>query len=581
MTMFPRIPYAGLIGAFLILSAGNLPGARGDAGAAIPWITYEAETMRTTGTVLGPQFAPFHVETESSGQRCVKLAAAGEFVEFRASSEANAMVIRFNLPDSDRGGGTNSALELFINGKSIRTLDLSSHFSLLYGNYPFSNDPGKGKPRNFYDELRVKNLTVAKGDVIRLQKSAADTPACIVDLVDLEKVAPPLNQPANALSVLDFGAAGNGEVDDTDALIRCIAEAKKQHRICWVPAGDFKLTRDILLPSAVTIQGAGMWHTTFVGDDKLYGHADRRVRFKLSGSDIHLADFSILGKLNYRNDDEPNDGVLGAGCADSTVSRIWIEHTKTGAWIYNGTNLVIEGCRFRDLLADGVNLCTGTNGTIVQNCSTRGTGDDCFAIWPTVSDQGYVGQIPQPGNNIIRHCTGELPFLANGGAVYGGAGNRIEDCIFSNITAGCGILISTTFPTSDERRKIDNNFSGTTVVSGCRLIRCGGYDHDWGWRGSFQICLDRRNIAGLTIRDVEIKDSLSDGLTVIARDGTKGPGALSNARLDNVRISNFGLGTEGRHGLLIGKDAAGSVTLIGSKIADVQNNSAAFTVVTE
>ncbi|HEY4247575.1 MAG TPA: glycosyl hydrolase family 28-related protein [Lacunisphaera sp.] len=579
--MASRIPVIALVTAVLIVCAGSLIRAREGAGAAIPWITYEAEAMKTNGAVSGPQFTPFHVETESSGQRCVKLAAAGEFVEFTAVSDANAMVVRFNLPDSEHGGGTNSALELFINGKSVRTLALSSRYSLIYGDYPFSNDPGKGKPRNFYDELRVRNLAVAKGDMIRLQKSAADTPACIVDLVDLEKIAPPLNQPANALSVLDFGASGNGETDDTAALIRCIAEAKKQARICWVPAGDFKITHDILLPSSVTIQGAGMWHTTFVGDENLYGHADRRVRFKLSGRDIRLADFAIVGKLNYRNDDEPNDGVLGAGCADSTVSRIWIEHTKTGVWIYNGTNLTIEGCRFRDLMADGVNLCTGTNGTIVQNCSTRGTGDDCFAIWPTVSDQGYVGQIPQPGKNIIRHCTGQLPFLANGGALYGGAGNRIEDCVFSNITAGCGILISTTFPTSDEQRKIDNNFSGTTVVSGCRLIRCGGYDHDWGWRGSFQICLDRRNISGLSISDVEIEESFSDGLTVVARDGAKGPGTLLSARLDSVRISNFGLGASGRHGLFIGKDAAGSMTLVNSKIADVQNNSTAFTVVRE
>src|SRR6185312_10038136 len=98
--------------------------------------------------------------------------------------------------------------------------------------------------------------------------------------------------------------------------------------------------------------------------------------------------------------------------------------------------------------------------------------------------------------------------------------------------------------------------------------------HDWGWRGAFQICLDRRNISGLTIRGVEIKDSLSDGLTVIARDGTKGPGTLSNARLDNVRISNIGLGATGRHDVLIGKDAAGGMTWSNSKTADVQNHSA-------
>jgi hypothetical protein len=51
-----------------------------------------------------------------------------------------------------------------------------------------------------------------------------------------------------------------------------------------VPAGDYKLTGEILVPSSVTIQGAGMWHTNFVGDEALYDQAARRVRFKLRGN---------------------------------------------------------------------------------------------------------------------------------------------------------------------------------------------------------------------------------------------------------------------------------------------------------
>lgn len=562
----------------LFVCAAGLTHASAAGGADMPWTTYEAETMKTSGTVLGPRYDPYRVETESSGQRCVKLAKAGEFVEFTAAAEANALVIRYSLPDAPDGGGTDSRLSLFVNGQLVRTLPLDSRYAWLYGSYPFSNRPDAGKPRNFFDERRVKDLAIAKGDVIRLQKSAADASDCIVDLVDLENVPPPLAAPANALSILDFGAGGKGDTDDTDALKQCVAAAASQGRVVWVPAGDYKLTGDILVPSSVTIQGAGMWHTTFVGDADLYGRSDRRVRFKLTGRDIHLADFAIVGKLNYRNDQEPNDGIVGAGCADSSVSRIWIEHTKIGAWIYNGTHLLIEGCRFRDLLADGVNLCVGTSGTVVQNCTARGTGDDCFAIWPAASDQGFVGPSPQPGNNVIRRCTGQLTFLANGAAIYGGANNRIEDCRFIDISTGCGILISTTFPTSDEERKIDNNFSGTTVVHDCDLLRCGGYDHSWAWRGSFQICLDRRSISGLAISDVTIRDSFSDGLTIVAPGSRKGEGTLSATRLENVTISRFGIGAPSRHGLWIRGDAVGGLTLVDSHVADIQNDSAHFRI---
>ena len=566
----------------LILACAACSGrARAEVGADMRWTTYEAEAMKGPGLVLGPNYDPNRVETEASGQKCVKLVVAGEFVEFSAAANANALVVRYSLPDAEEGGGTTTRLDLFINGKKVRTLSLTSRYSWLYGNYPFSNQPNEGKPRNFYDELRVKDLPIAKDDVIRLQRPAADVAYCLIDLVDLENAPAALAAPANALCVLDFGAGGKGGTDDTAALRQCVAEAQKQGRPVWVPAGEYKLTGDILVPSSVTIQGAGMWHTTFVGDEKLYTQPARRVRFKLTGSHIRLADFSIVGKLNYRNDNEPNDGIVGAGCADSSVSRIWLEHTKVGIWIYNGTNLVIDGCRFRNLLADGVNLCVGTSGTVIQNCTARGTGDDCFAMWPAASDQGFVEQSPRSGNNVIRHCTGQLTFLANGGAIYGGADNRIEDCLFTDIATGCGILISTTFPTSDEQRKIDNNFSGTTLVRNCELVRCGGYDHNWAWRGSFQICLDRRSISGLTISQVSIQDSISSGLTIVAPGNRKGEGTLTQARLERVNITRTGLGEASHHGLWIRQDAVGCLNLVNCRVGDIRNESVQFILLGE
>jgi len=151
--------------------------------------------MKTTGTVLGPKYAPYLVETESSGQKCVKLVAAGEYVEFTAQSPANAMVVRYSLPDATNGGGINSTLSLYQNGKFVKKFPITSSYSWLYGKYPFTNDPKAGKPRNFYNEFRLKDLAFAKGDVIRLQKTDDDAPYCIVDLVDLENVAPPLAAP--------------------------------------------------------------------------------------------------------------------------------------------------------------------------------------------------------------------------------------------------------------------------------------------------------------------------------------------------------------------------------------------------
>jgi len=46
-------------------------------------------------------------------------------------------------------------------------------------------------------------------------------------------------------------------------------------------------------------------------------------------------------------------------------------------------------------------------------------------MWPALQTR-LRGAEPASGNNVIRHCTGQLTFLANGGAIYGGADNRIE-----------------------------------------------------------------------------------------------------------------------------------------------------------
>ena len=557
----------------LILFLGVLTcSAASFRGADMPWTTYEAEDMVTTGLKLGPKYDPNLVETESSGQKCVKLSEVGQCVAFTAKSAANAIVIRYSLPDAINGGGIDSTLGLYVNNNLVQKLPLTSRYSWLYGKYPFTNDPKAGKPRNFYDEVRLKDLSIRQGDIVRLQRGDQDGASyCIIDLVDLENITAPLTAPLNSLSPIEFGADVIGKTDDTTALRKCISAAREQKKSVWLPAGIFKITGDIDVPSDLTIQGAGMWYTTLVGDEDAYTNASRRIRFKGKGSNIHISDFAIIGKLNYRSDSEENDGFGDSFGTNSTISRIWVEHTKVGVWVNNSSNLVVESCRVRDTMADGINFCVGMCCSTICNCTTRNTGDDCFALWPaTHAPQKYA-----PGFNVISHCTGQLPFLANGGAIYGGANNRMEDCLFTDISPGCGILLSTTFPTADTKKNIDNNFSGTTVVQNCDIIRSGGYDHEWAWRAAFQICLDRRSVSGVDIQNLNITNSLSDGFSVIAR-GTNHQETLSHARLANVNIPNYGLGLKEQHGLWIGEEAQGSMAITNSEIVERKNSSSDF-----
>jgi hypothetical protein len=559
------------LSAVVVLSIGLTHSAQAFNGATVPWTTYEAENMTVNGgTILGPQYGPNVVASESSGRKCVQLNGPGQYIQFTSQAVANSIVVRYSVPDTSNGTGADYTLSLYTNGVFAEKLAMTSRYSWLYGKYPFNNNPAAGSPRNFYDEVRTRDLNINPGDLVRLQEDSTDVASnYVIDLVDLENVATPLAQPANSLSIMSYGAGGTGTTDDTRPLENCIAAARSEGKTVWLPTGTYKITSTINMPPNLTIQGAGMWYSQLVGDPDLYMNSSRRVTLNGNGSNIHLSDFAIIGKLNYRNDSEPNDGLGGSYGTGSTISRIWVEHTKTGAWLVNSSGLIVDGCRFRDTIADGINLCVGMQSTVVTNCTARGTGDDCFPIWPAT----YTAQRYAPGYNVITHCTGQTPFLANGGAIYGGISNSIENCLFQDITYGCGILISTTFPVGD------NVFSGTTVAGNCDLVRCGGYDPAYQWRAALQLCLDTYStgISGLYLNNLNITDSISDGMSIIGGTGTKETGTLSDAVAANVSIPNYGIGVSGLNGLWARKDAIGSMTVNNSTITEYRNNSPEFT----
>ena len=554
---------------FFLTLVISLNSASAFSGASVPWTTYEAENTTYNGTLLGPTNTPNVVSWEASGRQCVRLSATNHFVQFAAQTNATAIVVRYSVPDTSDGVGTDYTLTLWTNGVPAAELPMTSRYSWLYGAYPFNNNRASGSPRNFFDEVRTNGWSIYPGEIIKLQMSTNDTAAWYdIDLVDLENVPSPISQPAGSVSIKSapFNAVGDGVADDTSALQSCIYSNSS----VYLPPGNYKITALINIPFNRTIQGAGMWYTTLVGDTNLYSNSSRRVA--LSGNNIavniHLSDMAIVGKLNYRNDSEPNDGLVGAYGTGSTISNMWVEHTKTGAWLVNSQGLVVMNCRFRNTIADGINLVVGMRGNTVTNCTARGTGDDCFPIWPAVyTSQGY-----SPGFNLITHCTGQVPFLANGGAIYGGVSNVIQDCLFQDIPYGCGILMSTTFPVGT------NSIKGA-VVQRCDLIRSGGYDPGYKWRAALQLCLDTysNGMSGVNLNNLNIIDSLSDGMSVIGGSGTPATGVLSNALASYINIPDYGISVGGRNGLWARYDAVGSMTISNAAIVEYRNDSANFT----
>jgi Pectate lyase superfamily protein len=529
-------------------------------GASLPWVTYEAELANTSGTVLGPDYTGHTPAREASGRRCVRLGATGEFLEFTAKAAAEGIVVRYCIPDSSDGRGADATLSLYVNGKPRNKLPMTSRYSYLYGAYPFSNNPSSGSARHFWDELRLMPGDIHRGDVIRLQKDADDTATqYLIDFVDLEPVPGPLDKPANSVSVTEFGATANSPTDNHPAFVAAIAAAKAQHKSVWIPTGQF-VVKGPLEVSDVAIRGAGMWYSALVGVDNY--KPGNRVAIDGNGSNITLSDFAIIGKLNYRDDSEANDGIGGSFGTGSSLQNIWVEHTKTGAWLTNSDGLLVEGCRFRDTIADGINLCVGMRNTVVRECTVRGSGDDCFAMWPAT----YTKAIYPAGGNHFVNCTAQLPSLAQAFSIYGGAGNTVENCEAIDIPYGAGLYASTTFRT-------EGGFTGITMYRDISVVRAGDGD------GAIGTVANLVDLAGLRFEDIDVIDSPTDGIKFTSMNGR----VLSDTAFNRIRIVNPGRSGAGS-GIVEAKGAAGSatisnVTIVNPRTGGFQNNDSAFNLI--
>ncbi|MDQ1540791.1 MAG: hypothetical protein QOH29_1517, partial [Actinomycetota bacterium] len=258
-------------------------------GADVPFVEQEAETAATNGTVIGPDRTPYTLAAEASGRSAVQLTKPGDYVEFTLPREANALTVRYSIPDAPNGGGITAPIDVYFNGKHKNTQTLTSQYAWLYNLYPFSNDPNAGvlhpdwwitecqcvpnsqtppfavttpfRPNHFYDEQRILlNKTYDAGTKVRFQvPTGSNAASYVIDLLD-SQVVEPTQQPHGSLSVLTFGADRTGAADSAGAFDAAIAAAKLQHKSVFIPRGTYQVNRHIIVDN-VTVTGAGSWYT--------------------------------------------------------------------------------------------------------------------------------------------------------------------------------------------------------------------------------------------------------------------------------------------------------------------------------
>lgn len=489
-------------------------------GATVPYIEYLAPSFRTNGQRIGPTRDYYSFSGEAVGRQAVKLSRVGQYVEIRLTRPANAVDVRYAIPDAKSGGGIDAPLTMYINGKKASQLHLTSKYSWIYGPFPGNKNPQAGHARAFYNEVRILlGKELPAGTTIRLQKDSQDTAEYyIINLIDMQNVPPPYKEPANFISVTQFGAVPNSNQDASPAFAEAISEAQAEHKGVWIPPGSYNLISNrISLYGSVTIRGAGPWYSILTGPN---------AGFEGYGAGtFQIYDLAIIGTTNQRIDSAPDNGLDGNFGVDSVIQNVWIEQKKVGAWInWPTTGLLIVGSIIRDTMADGVNFSGGTTNSVVEQTAVRNTGDDGLAIWSAT----YLTHVPSQ-NNTFKYNTVQSPWLANDVGIYGGINSTVEDNLLYDSTGyGGGIDISTVFPMEP--------FQGYVRIIGNTLVRTGGYEFSSHEAlGAIRISAQRTNInAAITIKDNTVDASTYQGFEI------RGPNAVTNLTVENLLIDGAG-----------------------------------------
>ncbi|KUH36702.1 MULTISPECIES: glycosyl hydrolase family 28-related protein [Streptomyces] len=549
----------------VVTRAALAPELVADRGATVAFDEQEAENAVTDGTVIGPDRTPYTLPSEASGRSAVRL-TAGQHVEFVLPRDANALTVRYSIPDAPEGGGITAPLDVSVDGRHRKTMTLTSQYSWLYNQYPFTNDPNADllhrewwlaecacvpaattpapafdkpfRPTHFYDEQRLHlGRTYQAGDRVRLAVPA-NSPAAwtVIDLLDTELVAPP-HVERGGVNVLAFGADPTGRRDAAPAIERAIAFAERVGRNVYMPPGTFQVNRHIVVDD-VAIVGAGNWHTTLKGRQVtlpepapdgsrhtgvgLYG----RSAAEGGSRNVHLRGFAVEGDVRERIDTDQVNAIGGA-MSDSTVDGLYLHHTKVGLW-FDGpmSNVKVTNNIITDQIADALNFHTGVTDSLVHNNFVRNTGDDGLAMWSAKTSDA---------RNTFSRNTVQSPTLANGIAIYGGEDNTVSGNLVADpVREGSGLHAGSRFGAEP--------FTGTLRFTDNTTVRAGTLDLNWriGLGAIWFYALDKSIDADIRVTGDHYLDSTHNAIMLVSEYGVKDKVDVPAVHFKDIRVDGTG-----------------------------------------
>ncbi len=475
-----------------------------------PYKRYEADLGTLTNAAATPKsYKQSDLQCEASDQVCVNMTQADASVEWTLTEADDGLVIRYSVPD-----GESAVIGVYDGQTKITSLTLTSKWSW---EYLWSNgDPNNigitnKNPRMRFDEIRYKLPN--KLSKIKLVRESGNL---MLDFIEMEPVPAALTPPAGAAVFSGNGSALQAFIDANGS------------KTIFVPAGVYNIATQLYFGVDDTkLVGAGMWYTQLNFTETKISNGGLRANAKRIGySDLYLTSDMTTRTNGY-------SGILGVYTPGSTISRVWVEHCATGAWIAQyvsfgpafADGFVLSDCRFRNTYADGINLCKGTSNAIVEHCNFRNNGDDGMAVW---SAEGL-----ECINNTFRYNTVENVWRAAGIGLYGGKDNKFYNILIRD-NLEMGITVNNFFAGVGFNEMGMHTFHDLTVTG------CGTFN-DTNNKRVGAINISGGSSAGTKVQNIrffsiDINGSKCDAIHIVRASGT----GIINLSFEHMNVNGTG-----------------------------------------
>ena len=228
------------------------------------------------------------------------------------------------------------------------------------------------------------------------------------------------------ISVLNFGAVGNGSTDDTAALQAAFDYAEANNLEVYIPPGNY-LHTGILQANGIVVFGAGdstQLTSTVAGSEALY----------LTGTNPALYDIQMAGVAASQLSNNASAQVVVQYASGFTVENVHVVRSSSvGIFTIDSSNGNILHNTVQGTLADGIYTTVASSKINIANNLTIDTGDDAISVSSYVGDPGYTHNILISDNTVTGN------WQSRSITVNGGYGIVIEHNYIDGGTAGVSV----------------------------------------------------------------------------------------------------------------------------------------------